>query len=96
MAQVEREHVAEAAHARLRGEVEDAVEPGEVEPILGQVDPKHVEPARVLLLQPRVVVVAEAVDPDDLVAGRGEGPGEMRADEPGCSCDPEFHRGTMA
>ena len=36
--------------------------------VLGEVEPPHVEPARVLLLLRRVVVVGEAVDADDLVA----------------------------
>ena len=67
-AEVEREDVAEAAHARLPGEMEDAVEAGEVERILGQVDVADVEPARVLVLERRVVVVGEAVEADDLVA----------------------------
>ena len=67
-AQVEREDVAEAPHPRLAGEVEDAVEPAEVELVLGQVEPEHVEAAGVLLLERRVVVVGEAVDADDLVA----------------------------
>ena len=48
---VEREDVAEAAHARLAGEVEDAVEAREVELVHGQVEPPHVEPLGVLLLE---------------------------------------------
>src|SRR3954454_4137894 len=48
-AEVEREHVTEAADARLAGEVEDAVEAGEIELVLGEVDATHVERARVLL-----------------------------------------------
>ena len=38
-AQVEREDVAEAPDARLPGEMEDAVEAGEVELVLGEVEP---------------------------------------------------------
>ena len=72
-AQVEREDVAEAAHAGLPGEVEDAVEAREVELVLGQVDALNLDAtssrARVLLLQRRVVVVGEAVEPDDVVTG---------------------------
>ena len=64
-----REDVAEAPDARLAGEVKHAVDAREVEGILGKVDAAHVEPARVLLLQGRVVVVGEAVEADDVVAG---------------------------
>ena len=59
---------AEAADARLAGEVEDPVGAGEVEPILGQVEPGHVERGRVLLLPRRVVVVGEGVDAGHFVA----------------------------
>ncbi len=76
-ADVDREDVAEAAHARLRGEVEDAVDAVEIECILREVEPPDVEPARVLLLLGRVVVVREAVDADDLVPRRDERLGEV-------------------
>ena len=62
------EHVAEAPHARLPGEVEDAVEAGEVDRVARQVEPEDLLATRVLLLQRDVVVVGEAVEPDDLVA----------------------------
>ena len=67
-ANVEREDVAEAADARLRREMEDPVDAGEIERLLGQIDAAHVEPARVLLFLGGVVVVGEAVDADDVVA----------------------------
>ena len=67
-AEVEREDVAEAPHARLPREVEDAVEAAEVERVLGEVDVADVEAAGVLALERRVVVVGEAVEADDLVA----------------------------
>ena len=51
--EVEREDVAEAAHAGLAREMEEPVEAGEVERVLGQVEALHVEPASVLLLQRR-------------------------------------------
>ena len=81
VAHVVREDVAEAAHARLRGEMEDTVEAGQVENVVGQVEPQHLEAADVLLLQLRVVVVAEAVDPDHVVPRVGECVGKVRADE---------------
>ena len=92
---VEREDVAEAAHARLAGEVEDAVEAGEVELVAGEVEAAHVEPAGVPLLQRGVVVVGERVDPDDLVPGRLERLGEVRADEAGGAGDDVPHRSTI-
>ena len=69
---VEREHVAEAPHAGLTGEMEDAVEAREFELLLRQVEPPHVQRLGVLLLEARVVVVGEAVDADDVVTARGE------------------------
>ena len=80
-AQVDREDAAEAADARLPGKVEHAVEAGEVEVFLCEVDAADLEAACVLLLQRRVVVVGEAVDADDVVAVGHERFGEMRADE---------------
>src|SRR4051794_17067509 len=67
--------------------MEDAVEAAEVERVVREVDTAHVEVARVLLLQRRVVVVAEAVEADDLVPVAHEALGEVRADEPGRSGD---------
>ena len=90
--QVEREDVAEAAHARLPGQVEDAVEAGEIERVLGQVDVANIETAGVLVLERRVVVVREAVEPDHLVAARLQRLGEMRADETGSARDDVSHR----
>src|SRR5439155_21497254 len=89
------EDVAEAAHARLAGQVEDAVVAGEVELIPGEVEPEDVEPARVLLLQSRVVVVGEAVDPDDAVAVLGQRRREVRADEARRACDRVPHRASL-
>ena len=71
-AQVEREDVAEAAHAGLARQMEQAVQAREVQLVLGEVDAADLEPARVLLLQRAVVVVGEAVDPNDLMAGGEE------------------------
>jgi hypothetical protein len=70
--------------------VEDAVDAGEVERVLGEVEAADVErqiskQPCVLLLQRDVVVVGEAVDPGDLVAARGERLREVRADETGGS-----------
>jgi len=72
--------------------VEDAVEAAEVEVVLGQVDPANLDPARVLLLQRGVVVVREAVDPDDLVAPLEELLGQLRPDESGRAGDDVPHR----
>ena len=94
-AQVERENVAEAPHARLAGEMEHPVEAREVEGIHGEVDALHVEPARVLLLQRGVVVVGEAVEPDHLVACGEQRLAEVGADEPGRSGDDVAHGGTL-
>ena len=96
VAQVEREHVAEAAHAGLRREVEDAVEAREVELASARSTVRRSQPAAssrvgVLLLEREVVVVGEAVDPDDVVAGGGERLGEVRADEPGGAGDGVAH-----
>jgi hypothetical protein len=85
--QVEREYIAEAAHAGLAREVEDAVEAGEVEIVLCKVDAAHVEPAGVLLLERRIVVVGEAVEADGLVPGGNERLREVRSDEAGCARD---------
>jgi hypothetical protein len=86
--QVEGEDGPEAPDAGLRGEVEDAVEAVEVEGVGREVDPPNHDPARlearrVLLLQPDVVVVGEAVDADDLVTRLDESLCEVRADEAG-------------
>ena len=81
LANVEREHVAEAAHAGLGGEVEHTVEAGEVERILGEVEPGDVEPARVRLLQSGVVIVGKAVDAERVVARGEQRVHQVRADE---------------
>ena len=75
--------------------MEDAVDAVEVEGLLGEVEPAHVEAARVLLLLGRVVVVGEAVDADDVVPGCDERVGEIRADEAGRAGDDVPHRGTI-
>ena len=85
------EHVAEAPHARLSGQVEDAVGAGEIEVFLCEVEARHVEPGRVLLLQRRVVVVGEAIDCEHLVARREQLLGQLRADEAGCPGDDVLH-----
>ena len=61
------EDVAEAPHAGLSGEMEDAVDAVEVDRVAREVEAADVEPARVLLLQRDVVVVGEAVEADDVV-----------------------------
>ena len=71
--QVVRKDVPERADAWLRGEVEDTVEPREVDGILGEVETAHVDVAGVLLLERPVVVIGEAVEPDDLMAGGQKG-----------------------
>ena len=86
------EDVAEAAHARLPREVEDAVEPGEVDRVAREVEPADLLPARVLLLQRDVVVVGEAVEADDVVALRAQRLGEVGADEAGRAGDEVSHR----
>ena len=73
--------------------MEDGVVAGEVERVGGEVDASQVEPAGVLLLERRVVVVGQAVDADDLVTGGEEPFGEVRADEPGCAGDGVAHGG---
>ena len=90
--EVRLEHVAEAAHARLTGEVEDPVEAGEVDRIAGEVEPQDLLATGVLLLQRDVVVVGEAVEPDDLVPLGLQCLGEMRADEAGGAGDEVSHR----
>ena len=69
------------AHARLRGEVEDAVDTVERKLVLRHVQAQDLERMRVLQLQRRVVVVREEVDRDDLVAARQQRLGEVRAHE---------------
>jgi hypothetical protein len=63
--------------------VEDAVEAAKSSSSSARSSAAHVERARVLLLQARVVVVGEAVEPDDVVALLLERLGEVRADEAG-------------
>ena len=74
--------------------MEDGVEAGEVELVLGEILPPQLEPAGVLLLEGRVVVVGEAVDPDHLVAGGLQRLREVRADEPGRAGDQVPHART--
>ena len=59
----------------------DAVDAVEVEVALGEVDPHDVEPARVVFLLARVVVVGERVDGDDAVSTAAQRFREVRADE---------------
>jgi hypothetical protein len=61
--------------------VEDSVEAREIKGVFGEVEAQDLEPASVLLLQLRVVVVREAVDPDDLMSTCDESISEVRADE---------------
>ena len=65
---VQREDPAEAPDPRLRSEVEDAVDPGELERVLDQIDSLDRNPVGVLLLQRRVVVVRERVPADSVMA----------------------------
>ncbi len=67
LANVHREHVAEARDTRLTREVEDAVHPFEVERVLDEVDALDGQSASVLLLQRDVVVVGERVPADGVV-----------------------------
>ncbi len=90
--EVRLEHVAEAAHTGLPGEVEDAVDAAKVDRIAGEVDAPDVQPAHVLLLQRDVVVVGEAVEADDIVSPVAQGVREVRADEPGGAGDEVQHR----
>jgi hypothetical protein len=94
-ADVDGKHVAEAAHPGLRREMEDTVDAVEVERLLCEVESQDVEPACVLFLLGRVVVVREAVDAHDLVTRRDELLCEVRADEAGGSCDDVPHFGTI-
>jgi hypothetical protein len=87
------EHVTEAAHAGLAGEMEDAVDAFEVELVLREVEARHVQSRRVLLLQGRVVVGGEAVDTHDVVPAGDERFREMRADEAGRTGDDVPHAG---
>ena len=91
-AHVQREDVAEAADARLCGQMEDTVHTIEVERFLGEVETAHIEPARVFLLLGRVVVVREAVDAGDVVARFLQCLRKVRADEAGGSGDDVSHR----
>ena len=73
--------------------MEHAVDAREVELVRGEVDPLHREPARVLLLQRRVVVVGERIPADRVVAPLEQRAEELRADEPGRAGDDVAHRG---
>jgi hypothetical protein len=65
--------------------MEDAVEAGEVELVLGQVDTRDLEAGGVLLLQGDVVVVRERIERDKVVAVPEQRLGQVRADEAGGS-----------
>ena len=71
--------------------MEDAVNAGEVQFVLGEIEPLDVETARVLLLQRDVVVVREAVDRGDVVALGVQRLRQVRADEPGRTRQHELH-----
>jgi len=92
---VDGKDVAEAAHPRLRSEVEDAVDAVEIELVLREVEPAHVEPTRIPLFLGEVVVVREAVDADNVVSRLAERLGEVRANEAGGPRDDVSHRGTI-
>ena len=98
--QIDREGSAEAAHAGLARQVEDAVDPLEQrrQVGLGEVGAHDRAAGGVLLLQGRVVVVGEAVERDRLVALRLQRLTEVRADEARCACYeiPAHPRGTIA
>jgi hypothetical protein len=68
-------------------QVEDAVDPGEVERVGGQVDPLDQERCRVLLLHGPVVVVGEAVDRNHFVTPGEQRLRQVRPDEPSGSGD---------
>ena len=71
--------------------MEDAVDTCEIQILLGQINPQHVETARVLLLERDVVVVGEAVDADDVVTLGAQRLRQVRADEPGRTRQHELH-----
>ena len=71
--------------------MKDAGQPGEVERVLDQVEPMHVDPACVLLLDRGVVEVCEGIEPDDIVTRREQRLRKVRADEPGRSGDDVVH-----
>ena len=90
------------AHARLRGEVDHALELLAGEQLgharaVREVELDEAEPRQLLQqLEPReleahVVVVVEVVEPDDLVAALEELAGRVVADEAGGAGDEEFH-----
>ena len=71
--------------------VEDAVDAGELEVLLCEVEAGDVEARRVLLLQRRVVVVGKAVNAEDLVTLSRQRLCEVGADEPGRAGDDVPH-----
>ena len=71
--------------------MEHAVDPVELEWIVGEVDALDRQAARVLLLQRRVVVVRERVPADGVVAALEERAEELRPDEPGGAGDDVAH-----
>ena len=72
--------------------MEHAVHTVQLERVLGEVDALHREPARVLLLERRVVVVRERVPADRVVTALEERAEKLRADEPGGAGDDVAHR----
>ena len=91
-------------HARLRREVNDAVQilaaidRGEDGLAIGDVEPAEgkagigFEPRQTRPLQTRVVIVVEIVDADDLLATPKQRLGDMKADETGSTSDKNRHR----
>ena len=71
--------------------MEDAVVAVEVELVLRDVETRHREVARVLLLQRRVVVVGVGVPARRIVAALEERAEELRPDEPGRAGDEVAH-----
>jgi hypothetical protein len=64
-------------HGLAVGDV--ALDEGESGRLAQRLDPRE--------LEDRVVIVAEIVDADDRLASRQQGAGDVRADEPGDTCD---------
>ena len=77
--------------------MEDAVGAGEdgSSGAVGEIELEHVERRRVPLLARAVVVVGVRVDGDDLVPGREQRLGQVRADEARGACDDVSHRSTI-
>ena len=92
------------AHARLRAQMDDAVEFQPVERgdeggVVGEILPEEGEAVSALgrevgeagFLQIDVVIVVHAIDADDGVAARQQAGGEAVADETGGAGDENFH-----